>query len=94
MQMRTLHSGSHAFVLILSSFDFINIHCGPFQGHFGNRGLCSIIQPIFSLDIEGQSNSFWESLLSVEAANILLPSSASSEFGPLSFIIKYCKPMS
>lgn len=94
MQMRTLQSGSHAFVLILSLLDFINIHCSPFQGHFGNGGLCSIIQPIFTLDVEVQSNSFWESLLSVEAPSFLLPPSASSEFGPLSFIIKYCKPMS
>lgn len=94
MQMRALQSGTHAFVLVLSSFDFINIHCSPFQGHFGNRGLCSIIQSIFTLGVEDQSNSFWESLPSVEAASIFLPPSASSEFGPLSFIIKYCKSMS
>lgn len=42
----------------------------------------------------GPELSFWESLSSVGAASILLPPSASSEFGPLSFIIKYCEPMS
>ena len=92
--MRTLHSGSHVFVLILISLDFINIHGSPFQGHFGNRELRSIIQPVVTIDVKGQSNSFWESLLSVEAASILLPPCASSEFSPLGFIIKYCKLMS
>lgn len=58
MQMRTLQSGTHAFVLVLSSFDFINVHCSPFQGRFGDGGLCSIIQPIFTLVVEGQSNFF------------------------------------
>lgn len=91
--MRTSHSGSHAFVLILSSLDFINIQCSPFQGYFGRGGLSSIIQPIFTVDVQDQSNSLWESLLSVEVASILPPPSASSEFGPLSFI-KYCMLMS
>lgn len=88
--MRTSRSGSRAFVLLLSSLDFIKQRV-PLKVTLG--GLSAIIQPIFTVDAQGQSNSLWESLLSVEVANILLPLSARSEFGPLRFI-KYCMLMS
>lgn len=83
--MRSSHSGSRAFVLILSSLDFINIQRSPFQGHFGRGLLSSLILPGFTTDVQGQSNSLWEDLLSLGVASIHFPS-ASSVFGPLSFI--------